>query len=223
MRYLIFVVALLYQSPCLAQAADAVDTSEGISNTVITALIGGLVALVPVLFQIISNRARRKSSEYKLSSLASELEFLEKWSALYDRHQQVDEAARSASTAANVASKLEDVYSRYLLITLHGHKEIPTPATNLSFLRRAFLLFKPTSAKGWLYHTIFYYFAIFMPWVGVETLINVIKYGATQDDTDLLVGLAVFFVALIFVSLAANRDRLKNLEELQKSDNQNAQ
>ncbi len=134
-------------------------------------------------------------------------------SSKYGRHKQVGQTARSASTATNVVSRLEDVYSRYLLLSLHGHKEAPAPATNVGFFTRAFLLFKPTSVKGWLFHSLFYYFA-FSLILSTAVSISIVLDEGWSEILFYDISLFVFgFLTAFFFSFLANRDRLRNIEK----------
>jgi L-serine deaminase len=61
MRQLIVVLALLYQSPCFA--AD--DGGDALKTSILIAIIGGLMGLIPLVVKIISNRSQRKTQGQK--------------------------------------------------------------------------------------------------------------------------------------------------------------
>jgi hypothetical protein len=212
MRPLIFVLALLYQSPSLAgesgegwqQLVSQMLTKEG----VVIAIITGLAGLIPLVVQALSNRARRKSHGHRLASLAAELEFLEKWTALLKEYQPDRLTRQTESTGAAVVSDLESILGQFqsLRAVKETHKKKPIPEVPL--LRRVFLLFLPVSFKGWIYHTLFYVLLFFCGALVLSELWNPAIEAGTGTFTDLLIGLVIIFgLPLTILSHRANHDR----------------
>jgi hypothetical protein len=209
MRPLLFVLALLYQSPCFAgESADGwfqemskLLTAEGVVIAIITGLI-------PLVARAISNRAQRKSHGHRLASLAAELEFLEKWTGLLKEYQPDRLTPQAESTGAAVVADLENILGQFqsLRAVKETHKEKPIPEVPL--LRRVFLLFFPVSAKGWVYHTLFYVLLFICGSMIILELSSPAIDPGAGTFTDLVIGLAVIFgLPLIVLSHLANRDR----------------
>lgn len=204
MRQLVFVLALLYQSPCFAgepsgllQMMSQLLTKEGVVIAIVTGLI-------PLVAKAISNRAQRKSHGHRLASLAAELEFLEKWTGLLKEYQPDRLTRQAESTGAAVVSDLENILDQFqsLRAAKETHKEKPIPEVPL--LRRVFLLFLPVSAKGWIYHTLFY---VLLFICGSMIILEVSSPDASML-TELLIGLVTIFgLPLIALSHLANRNR----------------
>lgn len=209
MRLLIFVLALLYQTPGFAgesgeglrQSLSQMLTKEG----VLIAIITGLAGLIPLVVQAISNRARRKSHGHRLASLAAELEFLEKWTGLLKEYQPDRLSQQAEATGAAVVSNLESILGQFqsLREVKETHKKKPIP--DVPLLRRVFLLFLPVSFKGWIYHTLFYVLFVICGALIISEWLNPTGAGTIND---LLIGLAIIFgLPLTILSHRANHDR----------------
>jgi hypothetical protein len=72
----------LYQSPCFAAGIGESLRQLLTKEIIMAGVITGLIGLVPIVVQVISNRAQRKSHGHRLANLAAELDFLEKWTHL---------------------------------------------------------------------------------------------------------------------------------------------
>jgi hypothetical protein len=211
MRHLIFLLALLYQTPCFA--ADAGDGA--LKTGILIAIIGGLMGLVPLVVQVISNRSQRKSHGHRLANLAAELEFLEKWTHLRKEHQADGVMTQSDSSGAGVVSDLERILTQFQSLKLRKEEHEKKPIHDVSFLRRAFLLFLPVSAKGWLYHTAYYVLA-FMTWWMIWVSIFDVLFSWPNLDSDLILGTTIFVLILSVPTTIfwrkANRDRKLHIE-----------
>jgi hypothetical protein len=137
--------------------------------------VAGLFGLIPLMWQITSTRAQRQDRLTRLNHLRAELELLERLSTLQGRVSVGDEAAKHQIdvTIDNALGNVMGQYNRLSEIapskvapaTVGGAKQ-PAPR-QLSFLRRALLLYDPNTALGWLLHTVFYVvgiiFLVFLP------------------------------------------------------------
>ena len=211
MRHLIIIFIMLYQTTCFAA-----DGGEGaLKTSVLIAIIGGFLGLIPLVVQVISNRSKRKSHGHRLASLAAELEFLEKWTHLRKEHQTDGVLTQANSPDAGVVSELERILTQYQSLKLRKEEHEKKHIHDVSFLRRAFLLFLPASARGWIYHTVYYVLA-FMSWWIIWIAIYDVWLSWPDPDSDLVLGTIII---VLFLSVPttifwrkANRDRNLHIE-----------
>jgi hypothetical protein len=140
------------------------------------ALLAGLFGLIPLMWQIASTRAQRRDRMTRLTHLRAELELLERLNTLEGQVSAGDEAAKRELdlTINNALSYVMGQYNALSEIapskiapstksapsTVVGGKQ-PSPR-QLSFLRRALLLYDPNTALGWVLHTVFYVLSFFV-------------------------------------------------------------
>jgi hypothetical protein len=127
------------------------------------ALVAGLFGLIPLMVQIVSTRAQRRDRSYRLNQLQAELELLERLHALQGKVGAPGEAA-NPQTNLVISDSLRKVLDQYnklseIAPSAVGGRKQPS-ARQLSFLRRAFLLYSPQTTSGWVLHTLFYSFAL---------------------------------------------------------------
>ena len=127
------------------------------------ALVAGLFGLIPLMVQIVSTRAQRRDRSYRLNQLQAELELLERLHALQGKVGAPGEAA-NPQTNLVISDSLRKVLDQYnklseIAPSAAGGRKQPS-ARQLSFLRRAFLLYSPQTTSGWVLHTLFYSFAL---------------------------------------------------------------
>jgi len=130
---------------------------------VAVAFLAGLFGLIPLMVQIATTRAQRRDRMTRLTHLRAELELLERLNTLQGLVSAGDEAAKHQMnvTINNALSNVLGQYNKLSEIApsaVVGGKR-PSPR-QLSFLRRALLLYAPNTALGWILHTIFYVFGI---------------------------------------------------------------
>ena len=211
MRQLIFLLALLYQTPCFAAdvGGDALKTS------ILIAIIGGLMGLIPLVVKIISNRSQRKSHGHRLANLAAELEFLEKWTHLQKEHQANAVMTQADSPDAGVMADLERILTQFQSLKLRKEAHEEKHVHEVSFLRRVFLLFLPVSAKGWIYHTLYYVLA-FMTWWFIWISVFDFLFLNSNLDSELVLGTIIIVLFLSVPTtifwVKANRDRNLHIE-----------
>ena len=173
----------------------------------------GLVALIPALLQFISDRGKTRSRNHQVSRLSTELEFLERCANL--SRLDKEQAQQAGMPPLAVEQDLARILAEYRSLKEDELQDQRGPA-QVSFGRRALLLFRPSTGRGWLIHTTFYFLMIFMitalaidlqsPTFDPETGENEFKY--------LLIGFLIMFgPPLFFLRRAAVRLRERELEE----------
>jgi len=173
------------------------------------AMIAGLFGLIPVILQWLSGRRKTRSYEHKLSTLSKELELLEKLISVCNLGTENDDYQGSNDAVKRYKEEAERIFVEYKSLQENDLEQKPAPF-EISFIRRAFLLFLPVTTMGWLLHTLFYFLMTFMlvmilpewesPTIDPET-------GENQF-TSLLIGLAVIF-GPIFIILQRSAIRLR--------------
>jgi hypothetical protein len=126
------------------------------------ALVAGLFGLVPLMVQIATTRAQRRDRMSRLNQLQAELELLEHLHTLQGKVGTTDEAAKPQTNQviSDTLSKILEQYNNLSEIApsrVVGGK--PPSRRQLSFFRRAFLLYNPHTIFGWTLHTLFYMIA----------------------------------------------------------------
>jgi hypothetical protein len=121
------------------------------------AIVAGLFGLVPFMAQIVSRRAQRRDRMTRLNQLRAELELLERLHTLQGEVSATDEATKPPTNVVirDALRKVLDQYNKLAEIapsTVVGRK--PPSTQQLSFFRRAFLLYNPHTISGWILHTL---------------------------------------------------------------------
>jgi hypothetical protein len=189
-------------------------------EVVLAAFLAGLFGLIPLIVQIVSTRAQRKDRMTRLNHLRAELELLERIHTLQGQVGARDEAAKP-QTKLVVSDRLSNLLDQYKKLseiapsTIVGGKQ-PSPQ-QLSFFRRAFLLYNPRTTSGWILHTLFYMFSIifwFMFLVGVFA----IGWEFGIDDFFLFAGvfLIPIGIALLIIQRFARRNAARNATQLEE-------
>lgn len=178
-------------------------------------VVVGLFGLLPAVLQWISDRGRTRSRNHQVSRLSTELEFLERWANLSRVGLDDEKTQKTATAPLTVQQDLERILAEYRSIK-ESELEDQVGSAQVSFGRRALLLFRPSTGKGWLTHTAFYFLIIFAiamivsdlqsPTFDPETGENEFKY--------LLIGVVVIFGPLLFLLQHAGvRRRKRELEQ----------
>ena len=133
-----------------------------LAAALVAPFVAGLFGLIPLMVQIATSRAQRRDRMTRLNHLRAELELLERLHTLQGEVSATDEAAKPRTNLVinDALSNLWDQYNNLSELepsTVVGGKE---PSSQLSFLRRAFLLYTPHTTSGWILHTLFYMLAI---------------------------------------------------------------
>ena len=118
---------------------------------ILIAMVAGLFGVLPAIFQWYSGRNKAKTYEHTILKLSNELEFL-------DKVKKFD--SNDPLLVSDVEDEVKSIYQQYK--SLQENKAVEKiKDTKIFILRRAFLLFKPFSFKGWFIHTTFYVIMIF--------------------------------------------------------------
>ena len=147
--------------------------------------VAGLFGLIPLIVQIATTRAQRKDRVTRINTLRAELEFLVQLNALQEKVGATDETAKSQTNRviSDSLGKLLDQYNKLSHIpsaaAAGGEQSSPR---QLSFFRRAFLLYEPQTNSGWVLHTLFYVFAFYVVSLSLIAilffdLVNILEAG----------------------------------------------
>jgi hypothetical protein len=189
---------------------------------VIVVLVSGSFGLIPVMVQIASTRAQRRDRMTRLNHLRAERELLERPNTLRGQVSAGDEAAKPRTNLIirNALSNLLDQYNKLSEIApsaVVGAKR-PSPR-QLSFLRRAFLLYRPHTISGWILHTLFYIFAIII----ASTFLTIVAAPLTfnidpHHRLEYLPGWAFYAIPGGIVLLIIQRRAQRNAAQLDEPD-----
>ena len=158
---------------------------------VLIATLAGLFGVLPAIIQWISGRNKIKSYEHKIQKLSNELEFL-------DKVRKFDEENGELTSQAHLEA--ERIFQQYRELQTNDTEE-KIQDTRISFVRRAFLLFKPLSFKASIVHTIFYVLFFF-----ISSMI-ISEYGTQEIDpvtgrnsfNMFMIGISVMFGPVFFL------------------------
>lgn len=168
---------------------------QAVLEKVLLALIPAIFAFVPAILNWLSNRALARGRAGRVALLSNELKFLEQWAAL-SRTQPT--AAEASAPTPSLGPDLERILSEYRAIREREAAAADRPE-QVSAWRRALLLFRPLSFKGWLLHTAFYFLTIFaLSMIASEAIAPPVE-GAESTLIHLLIGVAVLFVAPLWL------------------------
>jgi len=166
----------------------------------LVAVVAGLFGLLPVLLQWLSARGAAKSRNTRITLLSEELQFLERWVNLSRVGLGEGQTQPGGTLSQAVQADLAQILAEYRSLREQELKSHARPES-VSFGRRALLLFRPSTGRGWLIHTTFYFLTIFAlaiivsdyqsPTFDPETGENEFKY--------LLIGLFVIFGPILFL------------------------
>jgi len=181
------------------------------------ALVAGLFGLIPLMVQIVSTRAQRRDRVYRLNQLQAELELLERLHALQGKVSATDEAAKPRTNLVinDALGKLLAQYNKLSKIAPSaavGGKQ--PPARQLSFLRRAFLLYNPQTISGWVLHTLFYVWGF--AFVGMTLMLPIIFADLRSIVSVFIVTVVIFGVPLLIIQRFARRNAARNAAQLEE-------
>ena len=149
----------------------------------------------------------------RLNQLRAELELLERLHTLEGKISAGDEAAKPQTNLviSDSLTKLLDQYNKLSEIAPSGVVGAKAPSPRqLSFLRRAFLLYNPRTPSGWVWHTLFYMVAIIFVTLFLLTLIAFSK--PIQGLVVAVIFDIPFGIALLIIQRFAERNAAQ-LEE----------
>ena len=177
------------------------------------AFLAGLFGLIPFLAQITSIRAQRRDRMTRLNHLRAELELLERLNTLQGEVSGGDEAAMHEINLFlnNSLRKLVEQYNTLSELTpraVVGAKQLEP--RELSFGRRALLLYDPNTALGWLLHTVFYILCLFI------VMFFVLAVAVPPYDLDYFIGWAIIATPLGLVLLIIQRLARRHTVQLEE-------
>lgn len=127
-----------------------------LTEKVVVATVAGLFGLLPVLLQWLGTIANRRDRATRLKNLRSELEFLEQWQSLRATVAPGAGNPPQAEGGESVQAELDGLLQEFHDL-VHLRRSGPKASDpSGSFIRRLFLLYRPRTALGWLWHTLFY-------------------------------------------------------------------
>jgi hypothetical protein len=156
----------------------------------------------------------------RLNHLRAELELLEGLHTLQGQVGARDEAAKPQTNVV-ISDSLSKVLEQYNQLSeiapsaVVGGKQ-PSPR-QLSFLRRAFLVYRPHSTSGWILHTLFYMLASIVALISLLPLPSFL-YGAfsADDYLSLFILFTPIYIALLIVQRLARRNAARHAAQLEE-------
>jgi hypothetical protein len=192
---------------------------ENTMNALIVTVVAGLFGLVPLMVQIATSRAQQRDRMTRLNQLRAELELLERLHTLQGEVSATDDAAK-AQTNRVISDSLRRLLEQYDQLSeiappaISGSKQ-PSPQ-QLSFLRRAFLLYEPRSISGRILHTLFYMLASIVP---LTLLVLWPSFSREPSPVSEYLFLLFFFtplyIVLVIIQRFARRNAAKNAAQVE--------
>ncbi len=174
------------------------------------ALVAGLFGLIPLMVQLVSTRAQRRDRVYRLNQLQAELELLERLHALQGKVGAPGESTKPQTNLviSDSLGKLLDQYNKLSEIapSAIGGRKQPS-ARQLSFLRRAFLLYSPQTTSGWVLHTLFYVWGFVF--VGATLMLPIIFGDLVSIVVGFIFEAAIFGIPLLIIQRFARRNAVQ--------------
>jgi hypothetical protein len=184
------------------------------------ALVAGLFGLVPLMVQIATTRAQRRDRMSRLNQLQAELELLEHLHTLQGKVGTTDEVAKPQTNQviSDTLSKILEQYNNLSEIApsrVVGGK--PPSRRQLSFFRRAFLLYNPHTISGWILHTLFYMIATIFVFYFISQLFGFFYPVSIGTKLLYLGGYVVGFgIPLLILQRLARRNAARNAAQLEE-------
>jgi len=179
------------------------------------AIVAGLFGLVPLMVQIVSTRARRRDRMTRLNQLRAELELLERLHTLQGEVSATDEATKPPTNVV-IRDSLSKVLEQYNKLSEIAPSAVvggkPPSTQQLSFLRRALLLYNPHTSSGWLLHTLFYMVTFVYLSLSLTALVAI---GRNAWWAELNFAFW-FYVLLLIIQRLARRNAARNAAQLEE-------
>lgn len=167
------------------------------------ALMAGSFGLVPVMLQWFATISQRRDRSTRLNNLRTELDFLERLSAVHET-TGVEDGLTPQQTKLKIYNAVSDLLEQYSALP----KDVrPTAGADRrsverrTLFRRVFLLYTPETMLGWVLHSIFYVLLI----VILTLLISGFFNPPTDNETGanefgyLLIGLVIIFALPLLI------------------------
>ena len=186
-------------------------------DKLLVAAVAGLFGFLPVLLQWMSARAAAKSRASRITLLSEELKFLEQWVNLSNVGSHEEQSRERPPVPEAIQIDLANILSEYRSLREQELKGQARPQ-NVSFVRRALLLFRPSTRLGWLIHSTFYFLTLF----GIAVIVS--NYNSPTVDPEpghsgfksMLLGMLIIFGPVLFLLQRAAL-RLRKQELLKAS------
>lgn len=183
-------------------------------ENILIAMVAGLFGALPAVIQWFSSRSTLKVHERKLANLSNELSLLERLLSI-SKGISTD-SVEASQFSKTIQTEAERIFHRYQLLHESDKDETIHPL-NVSFIRRALLLFQPCNAKGWVVHTIFYVMMLFVASI-ILTELQSPTIDAETGESEmiyLLIGLTVlmgpFFLLLQRIAIRIRHSGVENV------------
>ncbi len=115
-------------------------------------LLAAIIGLTPVVLKWINDRSTEAANRRSVQQAKENVEF---WQVWLQAQKEVASAERFAELKNEVAQRL-DMLIQKTIEAERREKNKRSGIENHSFLQKAFLLYMPHSASGWIFHTLFY-------------------------------------------------------------------
>src|SRR5918994_1482257 len=185
-----------------------------LAAALVAPFVAGLFGLIPLMVQIATTRAQRRDRMTRLNQLRAELELLERLNTLQGEVSTTNEAANS-QTNAIIRDSLRKVLEQYNKLS-----EIPASAVaggkppstqQLSFLRRAFLLYNPHTTSGWILHTLFYMIAFILVFVSFgEIFVGILNGDIGAGLSYAALAVVILGLPMLIIQRLARRNAARN-------------
>jgi hypothetical protein len=178
------------------------------------ATIPAVFAFIPAILNWLSSRAMAKGRIGRINQLSCELKFLEQWAAMA-RDPDVGQGEKVASLSHRVQPELDQILTEYLALRELEIKHRDKRNQYIPPIRKALLLFHPSTHKGWMLQVTFYFLTIF-----ALVLVAQEQWGTPDKERDvpsLVLGLVVIFGPILFF-VARAAVRLQNQQEKERAD-----
>ncbi len=176
--------------------------------------VAGFFGLIPLIVQLATTRAQRKERGTRINNLRAELEFLVQLNELHEKVGATDETAKSQTNLviSDSLDKLLNQYNRlsHLPPSAAAGGEQSSPR-QLSFFRRAFLLYVPQTSSGWVLHTLFYVVAFYI----VSLSLIAILFFDLGDILETGLFVIPLSVALLILQRFARRNATHNATQFE--------
>jgi hypothetical protein len=193
---------------------------EPTMTALMVTVVAGLFGLVPLMVQIATSRAQQRDRMTRLNQLRAELELLERLHTLQGEVSTTDDAAK-AQTNRVISDSLRRLLEQYDQLSeiapsaISGSKQ-PSPQ-QLSFLRRAFLLYEPRTISGRILHTLFYMLASIVPLILLALWPSFSRQPSPVSEyVSLLLLLTPLYIALLIIQRFARRNAAKNAAQVEE-------
>jgi hypothetical protein len=169
-------------------------------KTTLAVVITGIVGLFPLLantlISIFQGRTSRAHRDDAITVAKQRIEFLDSWI----KSQESVSTAEHLAELKQIASEELDDIRRGVLTALATTAAKPSRAADRHAVQRLFLMYRPHSIAGWVWHTLFYMTGAMCIAV---VLLTVLSYDPTTLEGGVIIAVAFLILALIFRGLGA--------------------